>query len=160
MALLSWLRIGGQQRQSHGLSLFPYYPTNSTLLPNWIVASISTMKIGQMTLQGSFHIHVSVNVYCKGERHGGHMSASSAILLMKYYDDNNTYLNFRCNIWAPADGTAVALLDQLILHSSNNSWSITKLALEYSVVDVEDRDRGKYQHSNNDSICTYDVTYK
>lgn len=53
-----WLRIGGQQRQSHGLSLFPYYPTNSTLLPNWIVASISTMKIGQMTLQGSFHIHV------------------------------------------------------------------------------------------------------
>ena len=101
---------------------------------------------------------MSVNVYCKGARHGGHMSASSAILLMKYYDDNNTYLNFRCNIWVPADGTAVALLDQLILHSSNNSWSITKLALEYSVVDVEDRDRGKYQHSNNDSICTYDVT--
>ena len=33
---------------------------------------------------------MSVNVYCKGERHGGHMSASSAILSMKYYDDNNT----------------------------------------------------------------------
>ena len=51
---------------------------------------ISTVKIGQITLRWSFTIFMSVNVYCKGERHGGHMSASSATLLMKYYDDNNT----------------------------------------------------------------------
>ena len=80
---------------------------------------------------------------------------------MKYYDDNNTYLNFRCNIWAPADGTAVALLDQLILHSSNKVELNYKVGSGiYRVVDVEDMDRGKYQHGNNDSICTYDMTYK